>query len=403
MSRSRVGLTPKQRTGNAVTNLRIEQIPLGDRRLREFVEVPWHLYKGDPCWTPQLKAEYLGSRLLGLPGLLTPRHPYHQHAEVTHFLATRGSEPVGRVSAAINRRFNEYHGTEIGSFGFFETVKDFDVARSLLDAARSWVEKRGMKVLRGPGEYSNATHERQGVLVKGFEYPPTVELTYNPPYYGELLERYGFHKAKDYFAYAATEFKPEHPARLARIAERVRARSRITTRKANLDSLDEEIKLLVHIYNEAWARNWGFLPLTDEEAHALAETLRPVLIPDLLLFAFVDGEPAAVLGALPDLYVPLRPRWRWPLDTDLVRSARVLLQRNRIPRLRIMFMGVRPGFRQIGADALLFYELYKAALPRGYTMAEASMMLEDNGDITRITSAMGLHHYMTWRIYDLEL
>jgi len=386
-----------------MTDLRIEQIPLGDDRLQEFVEVPWRLYRGDPFWTPPLRGEYLGSKLLGLPGLLTTKHPYHEDAEVTHFLARRGPELLGRVSAAINRRFNEYHETQIGFFGFFETVEDFDVASKLLDAARSWVEKRGMKVLRGPGEYSNATHERQGVLVYGFDSPPTVELTHNPPYYAELLERYGFHKAKDYHAYAMEEFSPERPARLARIAERVRTRSKITIRTANLDLLDEEIRLLVKIYNEAWARNWGFLPLTDAEAHALAETLRPVLIPELLLFAFVDGEPAAVLGALPDLYVPLRPRWRWPLDTDLVRTLRVLRQRRRITRLRAMFMGVRPGFRQIGADALLFYELYKAALPMGFTMVEGSMMLEDNENITRITSAMGLRHYKTWRIYDMDL
>lgn len=193
-----------------MNDLQIVQIPLGDGRLRDFVEVPWRLYKGDPFWTPPLRAEYLGSRLLSLPGLLTPRHPYHQHAEVTHFLATRGSELVGRVSAAINHRFNEYHDTRIGFFGFFETIEDFDVARGLLDAARAWVEKRGLKVLRGPGEYSNATHERQGILVHGFDSPPTVELTHNPPFYGEFLERYGFHKAKDYVAYATAQVAPKY-------------------------------------------------------------------------------------------------------------------------------------------------------------------------------------------------
>ncbi len=386
-----------------MTDLRIEELPLGDPRLRDFVEVPWRLYKGDPFWTPPLNAEYLGSRLLGLPGLLTPRHPYHQHAEVTHFLARRGRDLVGRVSAAINHRFNEYHGTEIGFFGFFETVEDFDVARQLLDAARDWVQKRGLKVLRGPGEYSNATHERQGVLVHGFEYPPTVELTHNPPYYGEFLERYGFKKAKDYYAHATEEMKPEHAARLVRITERIRRRYRVTTRVANLKSLHEEIRILVQIYNEAWARNWGFLPLTDEDAHALAETLRPVLVPELVRFAFVEGEPVAVIGALPDLYVPLRPRWRWPLDTDLVRTLRVLRQRKRIPRVRAMFLGIRPGFRQTGVDAVLFHELYTAGLPMGFTFAEGSLMLEDNDDITRIASAMGLRHYKTWRIYDLDL
>lgn len=386
-----------------MTEMHIEEISLGDARLAEFVEVPWRLHKGNPLWTPPLRGEYLGSRLQGLPGLLTPRHPYHQHAEVTHFLARRGSQLLGRVSAAINHRFNEYHGTEIGFFGFFEAIDDFGVAQALLDEARGWVEKRGMKVLRGPGEYSNATHERQGVLVWGFEYPPTVELTHNPPYYGELLERYGFQKAKDYHAYMAEDFGPEYSSRLDRLSKRVRSRYGITTRMADLDSLDEEIQLLVTIYNDAWAQNWGFLPLTDDEALALAETLRPVLIPELLRFAFIDGEPVAVVGALPDLYVPLRPRWRWPLDTDLIRSLRVLRQRKRIPRLRIMFMGTRPAYRQMGADAVLFHELYNAALPLGYTMVEGSMMLEDNTDILRLTSALGFRHYMTWRIYDMDL
>lgn len=381
----------------------IEQIPLGDPRLRDFVEVPWRLYKGDPFWTPPLRAEYLGSRLLGTVGLLTPRHPYQQHAEVTHFLARKGPDLVGRVSAAINHRFNEYHGTQIGFFGFFETVDDFEVARSLLDAARDWVAKRGMKVLRGPGEYSNATHERQGVLIYGFDTPPTVELTYNPPYYGELLDRYGFHKAMDYHAHVGNELRSDVASRLDRLAPRARRRHEISTRPADLKHLDEEIQLLVNIYNEAWADNWGFLPLTDEETQALANSLRPVVVPELVRFAYVKGEPAAVVGGIPDLYVPLRPRWRWPLDTDLVRMTRVLLQRRRIRRLRGMFLGVRPAFRQMGIDAVLFTEILTAAVPLGFNWVETSMMLENNDAVLRLVDAMGLRLYKTWRIYDLDL
>ena len=381
----------------------IEEIPLGDKRLRDFVEVPWRLYRGDPCWTPPLRSEYLGSRLLGTVGLLTPQHPYQQHAEVTHFLARKGPDLVGRVSAAINHRFNEYHGTQIGFFGFFETVDDFEVARSLLDAARDWVAKRGMKVLRGPGEYSNATHERQGVLIYGFDTPPTVELTYNPPYYGELLDRYGFHKAMDYHAHVGNELRSDVASRLDRLAPRARRRHEISTRPAELKRLDEEIQLLVKIYNEAWADNWGFLPLTDEETQALANSLRPVVVPELVRFAYVKGEPAAVVGGIPDLYVPLRPRWRWPLDTDLVRMARVLVQRRRIRRLRGMFLGVRPAFRQMGIDAVLFTEILTAAVPLGFNWVETSMMLENNDSVLRLVDAMGLRLYKTWRIYDLDL
>ncbi len=385
-----------------MTDLLLEEIPLGDPRLREFVEVPWRLYRGDPHWTPPLRADLLGNKLFGLVGLLTPEHPYHRHAEVTHFIARRGGQPVGCVSAAINRRFNDYHHSRIGFFGFFEVVEDFGVARALLDAARDWIEARGMEIMRGPGQYSNATHERQGVLVWGFDTPPTLELTHNPPYYGDFLERYGFRKAKDYHAYEV--YPQRQPTeRLNRLVERVKKRRRIETRQANLKALSEEVRLLVRIYNEAWADNWGFLPLTEEEADALAESLRPVLDAPLLRFAYVDGEPAAVIGGLPDLYVPLRPRWRWPHDTDIVRLARVLLTRRRIRRLRIMFFGVRPRFRQLGIDAIFFHELQRCAERMGFQWCEASMLLEDNDLILKVSETMGGRHYKTWRIYDMAL
>jgi GNAT superfamily N-acetyltransferase len=240
-------------------------------------------------------------------------------------------------------------------------------------------------------------------LISGFEYPPTVELTHNPPYYGEFLERYGFHKAMDWLAYMGDELRPGDASRLARIAEHARTRYDITTRMANLKSLDEEIQLLVKIYNESWAQNWGFLPLTDEETRSLADSLRHVLVPELLRFAFVKGEPASVVGALPDLYVALRPRWRWPLDTDLMRAVRALLRGRHVRRLRGMFFGVRPAFRRMGIDAVLFSELVTAGLRLGYEEIEASMMLEENNDVLRLIEAFGLRQYKAWRIYDMGL
>jgi len=141
-------------------------------------------------------------------------------------LAWRDGQPVGRISAAINRRFNEHYSSKIGFFGFFEVIENYDVARLLLDNARTWIKERGMTVMRGPGEYSNATHERQGVLIEGFQYPPTVELTHNPPYYGKFMDRYGFHKAKDYFAYITELRNPDAP-RLDELVEQIRQRRKI--------------------------------------------------------------------------------------------------------------------------------------------------------------------------------
>ena len=382
--------------------LKIEEIPLGNPRIKLFADLSWCLYRGDRCWTPPLRGDLLGNRLLGLTGLLSRVHPYHRHAEVTHFLARQDGKSVGRISAAINRRFNDHYDAHIGFFGFFEVIRDYEVAEALLDRARVWVEGRGMTILRGPGEYSNATHERQGILIDGFQYPPTVELTHNPPYYSEFLERYGFAKAKDYHAYILNVQTPT-PPRLKKLAERVRLRRDIEIRPLNLKNLLSEVHLIAKIYNDAWAQNWGFLPITDEEAIALAHSLRLVADPGMIRFAFVQGEPAAVLGALPDPYYALRPRWRWYGDSDLVRVARLLRMRRHIPFIRLMFFGIRPGFRKLGIDALLFNEVKEYAMQRGYQKCEASLLLEDNHLILSPSEFMGARRYKTWRIYDLPL
>jgi hypothetical protein len=384
------------------TLLRIEEVPLGSPRIKAFVNFPWSLFKGDPCWTPPLRADLLGNRVLGLVGLLTSKHPYHRHAEVSHFLALRDKKVVGRISTAINHRFNAHYDSHFGFFGFFDVIEDYEVAEALLDRARDWVGQRGMDTMRGPGEYSNATHERQGILIDGFQYHPTVELTHNPPYYAKFLERYGLRKAKDYHAYILDK-NFATPPRLKRLAEKVRKRGGVQTRSINLKELDSEVRLIVKIYNEAWANNWGFLSITDAEADSLANSLRMVADEGLIRFAYVNSEPAAVLGAFPDPYYSLRPRWRWWGDSDMVRVMRLLRLRRRTPRTRLMFFGIRPGFRQLGIDALLFDEVRDYFIKHGYHTCEASLLLEDNQLILSPSEFMGGHCYKTWRIYDLPL
>jgi len=380
----------------------VEEIPLGDSRMKVFAEFPWRLYRGDPCWTPPLRGDLLGNRLLGLVGLLTPEHPYHRHAEVTHFIAWNGNQPVGRISAAINHRFNEYHGTRLGSFGFYEVVNDFEVARTLLDSARRWVEERGMTVLRGPGEYSNATHERQGVLVEGFQYPPTVELIHNPPYYAQFLEQYGFRKSKDYYAYMVDWNNAAIPL-LKRLARKVSKNLNIETRVLILKNMQAEVRLIASIYNDAWSQNWGFLPITDEEADAIANSLRLIVDPGLIRFALINGEPAAVLGIIPDPNYALRPRWRWYGDSDLVRVARLLWMRRRIPRTRGMFFGIRRKFQGLPIPALLGEQVIEHFIHGGYSNCEGSLLLEDNNRILKIIELLGGQYYKRWRIYDLPL
>ncbi|MHB9004365.1 MAG: N-acetyltransferase [Coriobacteriia bacterium] len=379
--------------------LAIEEFPLGDSRIREFAAFPWRLYRGDPNWTPPLNADLMGSKLLGLKGLLTSAHPYHAQAEVTHFLARRGRRTVGRISAAVNHRFNEHYNARIGSFGFFEVAEDYEAASGLLDAARAWITDHGMIAMRGPGEYSNATHERQGILIEGFDAPPTVECTHNPPYYAEFLEQWGLTKVKDYYGYLMKmECVPAE--RLSRVAASVRKRSGVTTRVANLSDFTQEIRNVVDVYNRAWTENWGFLPLTEAEADAVADSLRPIVDPGLVRFAEHDGVRIAMLGAFPDPNWALRPRWGLLGDSDLVRVARLMLVRRRIPRVRLMFMGVDPEHRMAGVDALLFDEAYRYGLSRGYTTFEGSLLLEDNEMVIRACEFAGGKRYKTWRIYE---
>jgi len=259
-----------------------------------------------------------------------------------------------------------------------------------------------MTAMRGPGEYSNATYERQGVLIDGFDSPPTVECTHNPPYYGEFLERWGLRKVKDYHAHIIDlDTVPEE--RIASVAAAVRHRNRIETRVVRMDDFEAEVRRIVAIYNDAWANNWGFLPVTEGEADSLADTLKPIVDPGLVRFASVDGELVAVLGAFPDPNWALRPRWRPYGDSDAVRVARLLARRRHIPRVRLMFFGIVPGHRMAGVDALLFDETYRYALSKGYRTVEASLLLEDNDLVLRAAEFVGGRRYKTWRIYEKDL
>ncbi len=384
-------------------NVQIEEIPLGSPRIKHFISFPWKLYRRDPCWTPPLKGDQLGNKLLGLTGILTPEHPYHKHAEVTHFVAWHNNEVVGRISAAINYKFNDYYNVRIGSFGFYEVINDYEVSRALIDSARIWIESRGMEIMRGPGEYSNATHERQGILIEGFDYPPTVECTHNPPYYAELIERYGFKKTKDYYAHIVDRNTAAIPL-IRRLAQKISKKGlEMETRMLNDKKLKEDVEIILSIYNKAWANNWGFLPIASEEGDAIADSLRMIEDPGLIRFAFVKGEPVGVLGIIPDPFYALRPRWKWYGDSDFVRVSRLLLARKKIPRTRAMFFGIIPEYQVSGIPALLTYEVVEYLLKFQYLSCEGSLLLEDNDKILKVVELFGARRYKTWRIYDLKL
>ncbi|MBI3797367.1 MAG: N-acetyltransferase, partial [Deltaproteobacteria bacterium] len=234
--------------------------PVHNRRdLQRFLKLPWRIYQGNSLWVPPL--------LFDLKKLLDPRkHPFHQHAEVQYFLAWRGEEVVGRIAAIVNHQYVQFHEDATGFFGFFESIDDQSVAVALLAAAERWVAERGMQRIRGPMNFS--TNEECGLLVDGFQHPPAVMMPYNLPYVARLIETAGYTKAKDLLAYLLDDTTP--PERLVRGVARLQRRHHITIRPINLRRFRQEVALMLEVYNSAWERNWGFVPMTTAEVDSLA-------------------------------------------------------------------------------------------------------------------------------------
>ena len=361
--------------------------------LRWFVDLPWRLYAGDPCWVPPLRKQ--------VRGLLDLAHPFYRDGagERELFLARRGSRVAGRIAAVLNRSHNTFHGDRWGFFGFFECEDDPAAAHALLAAAADWVKERGCDTLVGP--VNPSTNYEAGLLVDGFGSPPVVMMTYNPPRYAELLETAGFAKAKDLVAY----WSPVHAGsleRLARITERTRRREPgLRTRPVNLRRFRDEVRIVRAIYNKAWEKNWGFIPASEAEFDYLANDLKQLVDPPLARIAFENDEPAGFLLAVPDANPAIAA-----LDGSLANPIRLLramlIGRKRVG-LRLITMGVKEEYRLRGFEGVMFYEGLQAALERGYQWCEYSWILEDNELAKRTVRLMNAEQYKTYRIYAKSL
>lgn len=363
-----------------------------------FINLPWKLYSEDPLWVPPLKAS---NRAL----LDTRRHPFYQGgeaAEIELFLAWEGREAVGRVVAIENHAYNSFHGEKCVHFGFFESVERSEVGRALISAVESWARARGIEKILGP--FNPSTNYECGLLVDGFDRPPVVMMTYNPAYYAGLLEAAGLRKSKDLLAYISP-VSDQSLSRLERLAERTRNRHPgLSSRGADMSNFEGELSAFKEIYNQAWEKNWGFVPMNEGEIQEMARELRPSLAPELLRFVFIDGKPAAFILALPDWNPVLRDLggvpWRHPLKT-----IRHLLgtKASDMEGLRLITLGVREEYRLRGLEGLLIAESLKVALEMGYSWCEYSWILEDNELTKRAVRLMDGQLYKTYRIYEKTL
>ncbi len=375
----------------------IRVIPVRDAKgLKLFVEIAYRINGKMSHWVPP-------PRMAVRDLLNRAKHPFHQHAQVEYFLAFRDRECVGRIAAIENFAHNEFHNEKIGFFGFLDAHSDQAVYTALLATAEKWAAARGLTALRGPCSFS--TNEECGALAFGFDSLPCLMMPWNPESYPRHIEAAGYTKAKDLISWWVSE--DTYDGRLDRIAGRIRDKlagkdkqTSVVSRCVDMKRFSEELERVRHVYNKAWEQNWGFVPMTPAEIDHMAADLKPLLIPQLLRFVEVEGEPVAFSLTLPDYNMALRHMEGKLGPKEL---AIFLLLKGRIRTIRVLTMGVVREYRNRGLETLLISDTVTEARKIGYTSAELGWILEDNVLMNRTLQSLGARHYKTHRIYDKPL
>jgi GNAT superfamily N-acetyltransferase len=372
-----------------VSNVEISEVSSHQER-NAFIKFPWRIYVDDPAWVPPLIIErktFLDRK----------RHPFYQHGDAALFLARKNGEIVGRIMASDDPNYNALHQSNVGCFGLFECINDCDVAAALFERAARWLCEKGRTEIMGPIDYS--TNYVCGLLIDGFQFPPTILTAHNPPYYRDLIESCGFTKAKDWYAWWFAD-PARAAARLRPLGQRFRKRLAVTIRAGNLKNIREESSRLRQIYNQAWKNNWGFVPFTEAEIEFMTRELKQLVVPEFTLIAEVGDEPAGFILCVPDINVALR-RINGRLTTFglPIGLLKLLYYKSRTRTARLIALGVIEKYRRAGiAEMLVLRIVEDAMIKRGFT-GELSLTLEDNFAINRFLEAIGAERYKTYRIF----
>lgn len=314
------------------------------------------------------------------------------------FVAVLGNEVVGRIAAIRNDLFNAEHACKTGFFGFFESIDDRAVAHGLLDAAAEWLREQGSTRVHGPA--SPSSNHDYGLQVTGFEEPAKLLTVHNPPYYQDLVESWGLEHRMTLLAYRLQTSELFRNPKVTRVCERARARAHLTVRQIDMSNLTREIQILREIYNSAWKKNYGFVPLTDRELDEFVRDLRWLVEPSMGLFAEVNGEPVGFCLALPDYNAVLRGMNGRLLPLNFLKFW---TRRKEIQWARAILLGVKPGFRSLGVDAVIMHDVMRAGEKIGYPYSEASWILEDNVPMNRTLELLNGEVYKRYFVYEKEI
>lgn len=361
-----------------------------------FLDVPARVYANDPNWVPPLRSDVAKQ--------FAPSNPFFEYGTLQQFIAVeRGSnnpQAVGRIVAAVNQRLIEREGTNVGLFGFFECVPDFAIAQALLNAAQDWLREQGMTVARGPIDLS--THNNCLFLVDGFDSPPMVMMPYNPPYYPEFMEKDGWDKAKDAYAY---DFQLDKPlATEFERAYRIACKSGITFRplRTKGEAFEQDCISLYHLFTHAFANNWSSTPRTEQEFLAEAKALQSLVDPDIFPIAEYNGEMVGFFMGLPDYNIPLK---QVNGKLNLLGILKFFWYRRQIDCGRVIAICSLPEYRRKMVPLALIYLGMQGGIQKGkpYQRAELSWVYEDNFPSRKLIEASGGKVYKTYRIYEKAL
>lgn len=370
-----------------------------DADLKIMVEFPWTINKGDPNWVPNLlsmRRDLFDKK----------KSPAWEYMDGEFFIARRDGRVVGTIGAVINHRHNEFHEERVGWFGAFEVFDDQEAATALLNAAAEWVKGQGYSIIRGPQTFT--THEETGLLVDGFT-QPILLMPYNKPYYERLILGAGFQPILDTYSYTLSGQKAIETGlldRLKRITDSIMKRNKITVRLINSKTLKQDFVLFKELYNKAWDKNWGFVPMTPRELDALVASLGQYFDPRLAFFGYVDGKPAGFILAIPDFNEVLyraQPKPGEPEPITLLKAVYYWKLRPVIQWARVPLMGVTEEFRTKGVDAVLYYHALDALLKAGYKYGDFGWILSTNKQMNSIASSFGSEIYKTYRYFERSL
>lgn len=358
--------------------------------LNRFIKFQWEIYKGDPYWVPPLIMER--KHLLD-----KSKNPFFKEAEAEYFIAEQDGKIVGRIAAIKNDVHLKHHKDDNGFFGFFECINDQSVANLLFDTAKSWLMKKGLKGMLGPANPSS--NDEWGMLYDGFNDSPRLLMTYNPKYYIDLCEQYGMTKAKDLFAYKLENHKVMASDKLKRVQQLAKDRYKIKIYQLDMKNFKQELEKVKYVYNKAWALNWGFIPLSDEQIDAMAKDLKPLAEPSLILFGEIDDKLVGFSLVMLDYNEIFKSMNGRLLPFNFIK---LLTQKKKIKWSRIITLGIIPEFQKKGLDSVFYWEIVNRAHQIGIDLGEASWILEDNEMMNRGAAVMGGEKYKTYRVYEYK-